>query len=73
MKENEGSDEAFIASKGWFANFKQRNQTYDIKLTVEAAPLEEESMKCCSLTARFCRRGGVKKCKQLYLLTYFLT
>jgi hypothetical protein len=31
MKENEGGDDAFRGSKGWFANFKQKIQIYNIK------------------------------------------
>jgi hypothetical protein len=40
IKQKEGGDDTFRASKGWFTNFKQRTK---IKLTGEVASASEEA------------------------------
>jgi hypothetical protein len=36
IKEKEGGDDTFRASRSWFTNFKQRTQIYNMELTSEA-------------------------------------
>jgi hypothetical protein len=69
FKQNEGGNETFSASKGWFTTFKQRSQIHCIKISGEAASADIEATR--TFTAEF--KKIIEDNEELYGLTQQLT